>query len=45
MSSVLPKDYFVDLEQFPNSNVSFVWEIIGLMYSKNHYTQTNILLS
>ena len=31
MSSVLPKDYFVDLEQFPNSNVSFVWEIIGLL--------------
>ena len=29
MSSVLPKDYFIDLEQFPNSDVSFVWEIIG----------------
>tara|TARA_A100001037_G_scaffold305717_1_gene346992 strand:+ start:770 stop:1549 length:780 start_codon:yes stop_codon:yes gene_type:complete len=29
MSNVLPRDYFVDLKQFPNNDVSFVWEIIG----------------
>ena len=28
MSNVLPGDYFVDLKQFPNNDVSFVWEII-----------------
>ena len=31
MSNIHPKDYFVDFQQLPNCDVTFVWEIIATL--------------